>query len=83
MQRGKAKVLIQFLLGVSAPVIYCLSAARRCTGQHTFRELQATLAHYRQNGIQPDGCVCNFLLPRRSSYGYHYGYHYIYKNAKR
>ena len=26
-------------------------------GQHTLRELEATLARHRQNGIQPDGCV--------------------------
>jgi len=54
-----------------------------CTGQHSLRELEATLARYRQNGIKPDGFVFNFLRPRRSSYGYHYGYQYAYKNAKR
>ena len=53
------------------------------SGQHTQRELEATLARYRQNGIKPDGFVFNFLRPRRSSYGYHYGYHYAYKKAKR
>ena len=52
------------------------------TSQHTLRELEATLARYRQSGIKPDGFVFNFLRPRRS-YGYHYGYHYTYKNAKR
>ena len=53
------------------------------SGQHTQRELEATLARYRQNGIKPDGFVFNFLRPRRSSYGYHYGYRYAYKNARR
>ena len=52
-------------------------------GRHSFRELEATLARYRQNGLKPDGFVFNFLRPRRSTYGYHYGYHYAYKNAKR
>ncbi len=52
------------------------------SGQHTQRELQATLGRYRQNGIQPDGFVFNFLRPRRSSYGYHYGYRYAHKNTK-
>jgi len=27
------------------------------TGQHSLRELEATLARYRQNGIKPDGFV--------------------------
>ncbi|MHB8405650.1 MAG: polysaccharide biosynthesis tyrosine autokinase [Gammaproteobacteria bacterium] len=52
------------------------------SGQHTQRELEATLARYRQNGIKPDGFVFNFLRPRRSSYGYHYGYRYAYKKAR-
>ena len=46
------------------------------TGQHTLRELETTLARYRQSGIKPDGFVFNFLRPRRNSYGYHYGYSY-------
>jgi len=34
---------------VSSPVVR--------TGRHTPRELEATLARYRQNGIRPDGFV--------------------------
>ncbi len=47
-------------------------------GEHTVRELDATIARYQQNGITPDGFVLNFLRARGGGYGYHYGYRYAY-----
>ncbi len=47
-------------------------------GAHTFRELDAAFARYRQNGISPNGFVMNYLRPRAGGYGYYYGYRYKY-----
>lgn len=47
-------------------------------GVHTFRELDAAFARYRQNGIAPNGFVMNYLRPRAGGYGYYYGYRYKY-----
>ena len=45
-------------------------------GEHRLRELEATLAKYRRNGVRPDGFVMNFLRSRAGGYGYYYGYRY-------
>lgn len=47
-------------------------------GSHTFRELDAAFARYRQNGVTPNGFVMNYLRPRAGGYGYYYGYKYKY-----
>jgi hypothetical protein len=52
-------------------------------GEHTFRELDAAYARYRQNGISPNGFVMNYLKPRAGGYGYGYYYGYRYKYTYR
>ncbi len=52
-------------------------------GAHTFRELDAAFARYRQNGISPNGFVMNYLRPRAGGYGYGYYYGYKYKYTYR
>lgn len=51
-------------------------------GAHTFRELDAAFARYRQNGVTPNGFVMNYLRPRAGGYGYYYGYKYTYRTAE-
>ncbi len=48
------------------------------SGEHTVRQLDATVARYRQNGIRLDGFVFNCLRARAGGYGYDYGYRYRY-----
>ena len=45
-------------------------------GEHTVRQLDATVARYRQNGVLPDGFVFNCLRARLGGYGYDYRYRY-------